>query len=188
MNRLTKAVFVATLTVALIASYAAATITVVTPTRPLFIGVSYFITWSVSDPAPTTLGIIDIRNTDNNNITMIDDKANLTNPTHNKAWVVNVIPGNYFFEINDGSATVNSGIFQVIDRNSSSSDVPAPTGGNTGAATTPASPTTTGGNTGATTAATTTTPSKSGASILRSNLIGLFVGLGVVALVMIQLF
>ncbi|CAG8785068.1 17632_t:CDS:1, partial [Acaulospora morrowiae] len=80
---------------------------------------SYFITWQVSDPAPTTLGVINIRNADNNKVIVIDDRANLTNPTHNKAWIVNVVPGSYFFEIYDDSTIANSSTFQVIDRNSS---------------------------------------------------------------------
>jgi len=49
----------------------------------------------------------------NNNITVIDDALNLTDQSI--IWKVNVIPGPYYFTLNDSFETVYSGNFEVYD-------------------------------------------------------------------------
>jgi len=198
MGRLTTAIIVATLNVVFIFTFAASVVTLSTPTVPLFVDNDYFIHWTISGTTPAT-GIIYVTNTGNQNRTTITSNANLSSLTQD--WRVNVIPGSYFFTLDYSGNEALSGTFQVINYNGTSSpssnssspdNTPATTGAEPTAAGTTAAGTTAGGTTptaGTTTpaAGTTTTP-KSTASTLRSSLLGLFVGLGVVASVMIQLF
>lgn len=210
MGLLAKATTVATFTVALIAIIVAAT-TINSPQGTLFDGAVYNITWSNAPSSGT--GIIGYcPASDSNNCTNINENVDLSKDSY--SWTVNCPPGQYVLFINDGTGNKYSGTFNVISRGGSSSGGSTPTasGGSSSsnstssASATESSSSETTGNTGSTGGAapeTTTNnsptgsssgstntpaPSKSGASTLKSSLLGLFVGLGVVASVMIQLF